>query len=209
MLIIRQVKNTNKILEQKEKKANLRCLINLPHARRRRQLPRNFSWKGRYLVPDLGIEVPFSWVGNNGDVQMTAGLPGLPVYFTNLIFQQQLYTYTYAWPGLQPEFLPPLEACTLLFPLTVEQVNAFLATASYVGPEILEDRVVSENHHRRPRGGKDGKGEKKGRKCREGKDGEGGWKKGKERNAIVVISGKGRKRSKEKKRKGYESITGG
>lgn len=104
------------------------------------RLPRNFCWKGRYLVPDLDVEVPFKWVGNNGDIQMIAGTTDSPVHFTNLIFQNRLYTYTYAWPGLQPEFLPPLEKCAPLFKLTLEEVNAFFATASYVGPEILEGR---------------------------------------------------------------------
>lgn len=105
------------------------------------QLPRNFCWEGKYLVPDLGIIVPFRWVGNNGDIQMIAGNSSTPVYFTNLIFQNRLYTYTFAWPGLQPEFLPPLEPCAPLFSLTLEQLNAFFATASYVGPEIISNNT--------------------------------------------------------------------
>ncbi|GAH99533.1 unnamed protein product, partial [marine sediment metagenome] len=99
------------------------------------KLPKNFSWKGRYLVPDLidpktgkGIDVPFTWVGNNGDVQMIAGSMKHPIYFTNFIYKDYLYTYTYKWPGLQPPFLPPLENCDPLFPFTRKDLNKFLST---------------------------------------------------------------------------------
>src|SRR5437870_1956672 len=54
------------------------------------QLPLNFCWCGRYIVPDLGIEVPFWWVGNNGNMQMIAGSFEYPIYFTNVIFNNQL-----------------------------------------------------------------------------------------------------------------------
>lgn len=121
------------------------------------QLPRNFSWKGRYVVADLvdprtgelGISVPFTWVGKNGDIQMIAGGEEYPIYFTNFIYQNHLYTYTYKWPGLQDEFLPPLEPCAPLLEFTLEDLNTLLATASYVGPVILENgqRV---NHFRVP-----------------------------------------------------------
>lgn len=121
------------------------------------RLPRNFSWRGRYIVPDLidprtgklGINVPFTWVGNNGDVQMIAGGEQYPIYFTNLIYQNHLYTYTYKWPGLQEEFLPPLESCAPLLEFTLEDFNALLASASYVGPVILENGQ-QVNHFRLP-----------------------------------------------------------
>lgn len=49
------------------------------------ELPDDFSWTGRYLVPDLDVEVPFIWNGRDGDFQMTAGAEavnlGLPVSF--------------------------------------------------------------------------------------------------------------------------------
>lgn len=121
------------------------------------QLPRNFFWKGRYVVPDivdprtgeLGIDVPFTWCGNNGDVQMIAGGENDPIHFTNFIYQGYLYTYTYKWPGLQPEFLPPLESCAPLFKFTLEDLNALLATSTFVGPVILENGQ-KVNHFRLP-----------------------------------------------------------
>lgn len=113
------------------------------------KLPRNFSWKGRYVVPDLGVDVPFTWSGNNGDVQMIAGGEDYPIHFTNFIYQNHLYTYTYKWPGLQPEFLPPLESCASLSKFTLEDLNALLATATYVGRVTLQNgRKV--NHFRLP-----------------------------------------------------------
>src|ERR1051326_7590181 len=48
------------------------------------QLPANFQGKGRYIVRDLGIDVPFTWEGRDGDSQMVAGGPGYPIWFTNL-----------------------------------------------------------------------------------------------------------------------------
>ena len=121
------------------------------------ELPRNFRWSGRYIVPnlvdprtgDIGINVPFTWHGNNGDVQMIAGSEEDPIYFTNLIYNDHLYTYTYKWPNLQPELLPPLEPCSALRKLSLQEFNNFLATSYFVGPEILQghkDRFV--NHFR-------------------------------------------------------------
>jgi hypothetical protein len=122
------------------------------------RLPRNFRWKGRYIVPDLidpatgkrGVEVPFTWEGKDGDIQMIAGGDDYPIYFTNFIYQKFLYTYTYKWPGLQDVFLPPLESCAPLFPFTLEDLNALLATASYVGPEVLLHPRHNVNHFRVP-----------------------------------------------------------
>ena len=119
------------------------------------QLPRKFRWKGRYIVSDLvdpetgktGIVVPFIWFGQDGDVQMIAGSDKHPIYFTNFIYNNHLYTYTYKWPGLQPRFLPPLEPCKPLFEFSLEDLNAFLATSRYAGPEILLDRQPRHVHH--------------------------------------------------------------
>jgi hypothetical protein len=121
------------------------------------KLPRNFTWKGRYVVPDivdpttgkLGIDVPFTWVGNNGDVQMIAGSEDDPIFFTNFIYQNHLYTYTYKWPCLQAPFLPPLESCAPLGEFTLEDLNAILATCTYVGPLTLENGQ-KVNHFRLP-----------------------------------------------------------
>lgn len=121
------------------------------------KLPRNFSWKGRYIVPDLvdprtgklGINVPFTWRGKDGDIQMIAGGEKYPIYFTNFIFKNHLYTYTYKWPGLQDEFLPPLEPCVPLLEFTLKDLNALLATAAYVGQVTLENGQ-KVNHFRLP-----------------------------------------------------------
>lgn len=122
---------------------------------KRPMLPRNFRWKGRYIVRDLidpatgkvGVDVPFTWHGNNGDIQMIAGSEKHPIYFTNFIYDNQLYTYTYKWPGLQEEFLPPLEPCDPLFEFSLEDLNALLAASSYVGAEILKEKSRRHVHH--------------------------------------------------------------
>lgn len=119
------------------------------------KLPRNFRWKGRYIVPDLvdpatgkvGVNVPFTWQGRNGNIQMIAGGEEYPIHFTNLIYNGCLYTYTYKWPCLQPEFLPPLEPCHPLLKFTLEDLNAFFATSVYVGAEILKEESPRHVHH--------------------------------------------------------------
>lgn len=114
------------------------------------QLPRNFCWTGRYLVSDLNANVDFTWRGNNGDMQMIAGNEKSMIHFTNLIFNQQLFTYTYRWPGLQPELLPPLEPCHPLFKFSLEELNQILATSTFVGKEILQEgkKCLKVNHFR-------------------------------------------------------------
>lgn len=119
------------------------------------QLPRNFSWTGRYIVPDLidpatgqlGVNVPFTWQGVDGNVQMIAGSEDHAIYFTNFIYNDYLFTYTYKWPGLQPEFLPPLEPCKPLFKFTLQDLNAFFSTANFVGAETLEERKTRFVNH--------------------------------------------------------------
>jgi hypothetical protein len=49
------------------------------------QLPRDFQWEGRWIVSDLGVDVPFTWQGKDGNVQMIAGGEEDEIYFTNLI----------------------------------------------------------------------------------------------------------------------------
>ena len=43
----------------------------------------------------MGVELPFSWHGNAGNVQMIAGGENHPIHFTNLIYDGLLYTLTY------------------------------------------------------------------------------------------------------------------
>ncbi|AYV75319.1 MAG: hypothetical protein Terrestrivirus1_193 [Terrestrivirus sp.] len=111
------------------------------------RLPPNFSWSGEYIVSDLfdpktgkkGIKVPFTWNGNNGNVQMIAGGEEYPIYFTNIIYNNKLYTYTYKWPHLQAEFLPPNEStCPINDDFSLGDLNAFLSTARYVGKVKLD-----------------------------------------------------------------------
>lgn len=61
-------------------------------------LPANSRGTGRWIVSDLGINVPFSWQGRNGSSQLIAGCPQYRIWFTNLIYGNTLYTVTYKWP---------------------------------------------------------------------------------------------------------------
>lgn len=109
-------------------------------------LPANFQAKGRYIVRDLGIDVPFTWEGRDGDSQMTAGGPQYPIWFTNLIFHNTLYTLTYKWPNIP--LIPPRQCDRLGF-FNRQILNDKLKTSRFVGPEILQgstDRYV--NHWR-------------------------------------------------------------
>src|SRR6266540_3456504 len=65
------------------------------HVPRPPHLPRDFRGQGRWIVRDLGINVPFSWRGRNGNSRMIAGGPQYPIWFTNLIYHNTLYTLTY------------------------------------------------------------------------------------------------------------------
>ena len=106
------------------------------------QFPENFKWEGRWIVKDLGIDVSFSWHGNNGDLQMTAGGEDETIHFTNLIYDGYLYTYTLKWPGV----IPPLEDdnCLCLGKLTREVLNECLTNSRYVGAEVL---LEEEEHY--------------------------------------------------------------
>jgi hypothetical protein len=107
------------------------------------RLPRNFSWCGRYYVPDLNLDVPFTWNGENGNTQMIAGGIDYPIWFTNLIYDGYLYTYTYKWPGLIGN-----QECDKLFPFTIDDLNTTFASASFVGAEILEqNKICIYVHH--------------------------------------------------------------
>ncbi|HKV53892.1 MAG TPA: hypothetical protein VJN94_04550 [Candidatus Binataceae bacterium] len=112
------------------------------------QFPRDFEWTGRWVVKDLvpPIDVPLTWQGNDGSGQMTAGSNNYPVYFTNLIYNNKLYTKTYKWPSVVP---PAPSTCACLGGLTLEKLNACVGSARYVGEELLEDETPHcVNHFR-------------------------------------------------------------
>ncbi|MFD8999583.1 hypothetical protein ACFV0T_01125 [Streptomyces sp. NPDC059582] len=107
------------------------------------RLPRDFRGKGKWVVRDLDITVPFTWEGRNGDSQMIAGGPQYPIWFTNLIHHGSLYTLTYKWPGLTDH------PCSRIPGFDLDQLNQALRGARFVGREILQqnpDRYV--NHWR-------------------------------------------------------------
>lgn len=114
-----------------------------PPAPRPPRLPRDFQGKGRWVVRDLGVTVPFTWEGRDGDSQMVAGGPKYPIWFTNLIYRGTLYTLTYKWPGLTEH------PCSQIPHFDLDQLNRAFQSARFVGREILQqnpDRYV--NHWR-------------------------------------------------------------
>jgi hypothetical protein len=96
------------------------------------RLPRNFRGTGRWIVSDLGITVPFTWEGRDGDSQMIAGGPDHPIWFTNLIYRNTLYTLTYKWPGVTEH------PCSQVGFFNLHMLNQGLKTSRYVGREILQ-----------------------------------------------------------------------
>jgi hypothetical protein len=102
------------------------------------RLPRSFDAKGRYIVRDLDVDVPFTWRGKGGDSQMIAGGKQYPIYFTNIISGGYLYTLTYKWPGIARR------PCSRVGPFTLGELNKFLESSRYVGAETLDD---SKPHH--------------------------------------------------------------
>lgn len=107
------------------------------------QLPDDFTWTGRYQVPDLDVEVPFTWHAKDGDLQMIAGGEDHPIHFTNIIHDGALYTLTYEWPDI------PRMPCSPIGPYTLDDLNAGLEEASFVGAEILEDQEPRNVFHYR------------------------------------------------------------
>ncbi|WP_314253521.1 hypothetical protein [Streptomyces sp. DSM 40907] len=95
------------------------------------RLPRDFRGKGKWIVRDLDITVPFTWEGRDGDSQMTAGGPQYPIWFTNLIYHDTLYTLTYKWPGLNEH------PCSRIPGFSLETLNQGFENARFVGPETL------------------------------------------------------------------------
>jgi hypothetical protein len=109
------------------------------------RVPQNFRGRGRYVVRDLGVNVPLTWEGRGGDSQMTAGGPQYPIWFTNLIYQNNLYTLTYRWPTL-----PPDQPCSRIPGFNVGTFNQLLGTSRFVGREIVRvaNRRRDVNHWR-------------------------------------------------------------
>jgi len=105
------------------------------------KIPRNFRWTGRYIVPDLDAEVPFTWNGKDGNFQMTAGDEDSPIHFTNLIYDGNLYTLTYKWPGV------PRNPCSNVGPFTLDDLNKGLESSRFVGAETLQDAKPRKVHH--------------------------------------------------------------
>ena len=95
------------------------------------QLPRNFRGRGEWIVRDLGVTVPFSWQGRNGNSQMIAGGPRYPIWFTNLIYHNTLYTLTYRWPGVTQH------PCSRVGFFNLHILNQALNRSRFVGREIL------------------------------------------------------------------------
>ena len=124
--------------EQAAGEANRTAPADLPAAPR---IPHDFTWTGRYMVPDLDVEVPFTWQGNGGDFQMVAGGKEHPIHFTNLIHDGQLYTYTYKWPDI------PRQPCSHVGAFTLEDLNEGFAEASFAGRETLHGEVDHEVNH--------------------------------------------------------------
>lgn len=98
------------------------------------QIPRNFQWEGRWIVSDLGVDVHFTWQGNDGNLQMIAGSDAEEIHFTNLIYNGFLYTLTYKWPGVVP---PNCPECVCLGRLTLDELNLCLQSSRYVDTVML------------------------------------------------------------------------
>jgi hypothetical protein len=108
------------------------------------QLPANFQGQGRYIVSDLGINVPFTWTGSRGNSQMIAGGPQYPIWFTNLIYRNTLYTLTYKWPNIP---LNPFRRCDKVGTFSRQDLNNGLRTARFVGAEILQGTPDRRVYH--------------------------------------------------------------
>ena len=77
-------------------------------------------------------------------MQMIAGGKDYPIYFTNLIYDEKLYTVTYKWPHT----VPPLpDDCVCLGGLPLDELNRCLANARYVGAAILTGNQPRQVNH--------------------------------------------------------------
>ena len=105
------------------------------------QVPEDFRWTGRYVVPDLDAEVPFTWEGSGGNFQMTAGGEDEVIHFTNILYEGTLYTLTYQWPGV------PRNPCSNVGPFSLDELNTGLESARFVGAETLDDLEPRHVNH--------------------------------------------------------------
>jgi hypothetical protein len=108
------------------------------------RLPANFQGQGRYIVSDLGVNVPFTWQGSRGNSQMIAGGPQYRIWFTNLIYHNTLYTVTYKWPNIP---LNPFRRCDKIGTFSLQDLNNGLKKARFVGAEILQGKVDRRVYH--------------------------------------------------------------
>jgi hypothetical protein len=105
------------------------------------RIPEDFRWTGRYVVPDLDAEVPFTWEGSGGNFQMTAGGEDEVIHFTNILYEGTLYTLTYQWPGV------PRNPCSNVGPFSLDELNTGLGSARFVGAETLDDLEPRRVNH--------------------------------------------------------------
>ncbi|MFE5488792.1 hypothetical protein ACFQ7Z_02295 [Streptomyces virginiae] len=105
------------------------------------RLPRDFRGKGKWIVRDLDITVPFIWEGRDGDSQMTAGGPQYPIWFTNLIYHDTLYTLTYKYPGVEEH------PCSRIPGFSLEDLNQGFEGARFVGRETLRRTPQRQVNH--------------------------------------------------------------
>lgn len=106
------------------------------------RLPRDFRGRGRYFVPDMGVNVPFTWQGRGGNSVMEAGGRNEEIWFKNLIYDGTLYTITYIWEGVDEV------ACVPFKGLDRGWLNgSLLKTSRYVGREVLMGKPNRFVHH--------------------------------------------------------------
>jgi hypothetical protein len=74
-------------------------------------------------------------------MQMVAGDESTPIHFTNLIHDGVLYTFTYEWPDIQQQ------PCAAVSEFTLDDLNAGLAKARFVGAETLERKKPRQVNH--------------------------------------------------------------
>lgn len=102
------------------------------------RIPEDFTATGRYLVPDLGIDVPFRWEGGDGNSRMVAGGRDHPIWFENLVHgapgePKRLYTVTHRWPGV----VQAVPCGAIPGDFDRGTLNAWFERASFVGREVL------------------------------------------------------------------------
>jgi len=105
-------------------------------------LPRDFRGQGEWIVRDLGVKVPFTWRGNDGNSRMIAGGPDYPIWFTNVIWHNALYTLTYKWPGVTEE-----PKCLKLGFFNLHILNQMFKGARFVGREVLQGHPNRNVNH--------------------------------------------------------------